>query len=205
MAIAPEKPPVESVKTLEEGLANIGVTDLSIDESFPKFNKFVDDHNDPSKLRPHQIYALRLDRLAEGGPLLEEAELLGWRYIVGGTPDSLLSADVQAGAGDEHVFSAFSQSRIANETITQLDKVIADKSFSQEKFTPRLLRVFGLMFAALWLHRPGAEDFKDDIFIPLPGASDPLTAGERYSRDDLAAALHTEAEEQIKLVTATSS
>lgn len=204
MAIAPEKPPIKSVKTLEEGLANIGLTDLSFDEAFPKLNKFVDDHNDLSKLRPHQIYALRLDWLAEGRPL-EEAELLGWRYIVGGTPDSILSADVQAGAGDEHVFSAFSQSRIANETVAQLDKIADDKFFSQAKFNPRLLRVFGLMFAALWLHQQGATDFKDDIFIPLPGASGPLTAGEKYSRDELADALHKEAEEQIKLISETSS
>jgi hypothetical protein len=204
MAIAPEKPPLKSVKTLEGGLANIGVTGLSIDEAFPKLIKFVDGHNDPSKLRPHQIYALRLDRLAEGGPL-EEAELLGWRYIIGGTPGSLLSADVRVGPEDEHVFSAFSQSRITNETVTQLDKVIADKSFSQKKFTPRLLRVFGLSFAALWLHRPEAKDFKDDIFIPLPGASDPLTAGKKYFRDDLAKALHDEAKRQIELVTETSS
>jgi len=204
MEIALEKPPVKSVETLEEGLANIGITDLSIDEVFPKFNKFVDDHDDPSKLKPHRIYALRLDRLAEGRPL-EEAQFLSWRYIVGGAPDSLLSADVRVAAEDKHVFSAFSQSRIANETVAQLEKVITDKSFSQGTFPPRLLRVFGLMFAALWLHRPEAEDFKDDIFIPLPGASDPLTAGEKYFRNDLAKALHEEAKQQIKLVTETSS
>ena len=123
MAIAPEKPPHKISEDAGGGAdQDIGLTDLSFDEAFPKLNKFVDDHNDLSKLRPHQIYALRLDWLAEGRPL-EEAELLGWRYIVGGTPDSILSADVRAGAGDEHVFSAFSQSRIVNETVAQLDKI----------------------------------------------------------------------------------
>jgi hypothetical protein len=204
MEIALEKPPVKSVETLEEGLANIGVTDLSIDEVFPKFNKFVDDHDDPSKLKPHRIYALRLDRLAEGRRL-EEAQFLSWRYIVGGAPDSLLSADVRVGPEEQHVFSAFSQSRIANETVAQLDKIADDKFFSQAKFNPRLLRVFGLMFAALWLHRQGANDFKDDVFIPLPGASDPLKAGEKYSRNELADALHEKAKQQIELVSETSS
>jgi hypothetical protein len=200
MAIVPEKPPTKSVETLRKGLANIGLANLLATSDV--FDKILD--ADRKELKPHQVYALRLDRLAEKGPL-EEAELLSWRYIVGGTPDALLSADVRVAAEDEHVFSAFSQSRIANETVAQLEKVITDKSFSQETFTPRLLRVFGLMFAALWLHQQGANDFKDDVFIPLPGASDPLTAGEKYSRDKLEDALHKEAAEQIKLVTDTSS
>lgn len=205
MVIVVEIPPPESLKTLEEGLANLGVANLlSIDEVFNKFKLFVNAPNDLSKLRPHQIYALRMDRLAQEGPL-EEAKLLSWRYIVGGTPDSLLSADVRVAAEDEYVFSAFSQSRITNETVAQLERVITDKSFSQETFTPRLLRVFGLMFAALWLHRQGATDFKDDIFIPLPGASDPLKAGEKYSRNELANALHEKAKQQIELVSETSS
>jgi hypothetical protein len=200
MAIVPEKPPTKSVETLRKGLANIGLANLLATSEV--FDKILD--ADREELKPHQVYALRLDRLAEKGPL-EEAELLSWRYIVGGTRDSLLSADVRVAAEEGHVFSAFSQSRIANETVAQLKKVITDKSFSQETFTPRLLRVFGLMFAALWLHLQGATDFKDDVFIPLPGASDPLTAGERYSRNALADALHKEAEEQIKLVSDTSS
>jgi hypothetical protein len=200
MAIVPEKPPTKSVETLRKGLANIGLANLLATSNV--FDKIVD--ADREELKPHQIYALRLDRLAEKGPL-EEAELLSWRYIVGGTPDALLSADVRVAAEDEHVFSAFSQSRIANETVAQLEKVITDKSFSQETFTPRLLRVFGLMFAALWLHLQGATNFKDDVFIPLPGASDPLTAGEKYSRNQLADTLHKEAAEQIRLVSDTSS
>jgi hypothetical protein len=200
MAIVIETSPPQSVQALEEGLSRLGLAGfLFIDEAFNKFNKFIGVHTEESKHLPHQVYALRLDRLAEGGPL-EEAKLLSWRYIVGGTSDSILSADVRVGAGQEHVFSEFSQSRIANETVAQLDKVAADKSFSQEEFNPRLLRVFGLMFAALWLHRQEAADLKDDIFIPLPGASDPLTAGKKYSRDELAAALHKEAKEQIKLI-----
>jgi hypothetical protein len=203
MGIVFETSPPKSVKALEEGLAGLAGS-LSIDEVFNKFNKLIDVHTEESQYLPHQVYALRMDRLAEGRPL-EEARLLSWRYIVGGTPDSLLSADVRVGAEQEHIFSALSQGRIANETVTQLDKVAADQSFSQEKFTPRVLQVFGLMFAALWLHRQGAEDFKDDIFIPLPGVSDPLIAGEKYSRDNLAKALHDEAKQQIELVTDTSS
>lgn len=205
MAIVFEIPPVKSVRALEDGLTSLGLANLlSVDKVFDKFNSFVDANSEQPRRLPHQIYALRLDRLAEGGAL-EQAELLSWRYIVGGTPDSPLSADVRVAADDEHVFSAFSQSRIANETVAQLEKVITDKSFSRETFTPRLLRVFGLMFAALWLHKQGAENFKGDIFIPLPGASDPLTAGEKYSRNTLAEALHKEAAEHIKLVSDTSS
>jgi len=194
MAIAFEVPPPQSEKELEEGLARLGLVNLLL----------AGDGTAPSKPSPHQVHALRLDRLAEEGPL-EEAELLSWRYIVGGTPGSLLSADVRVASAEEHVFSAFSQNRIANEMLAQLDRVTADEMFSRATFNPRLLRVFGLMFAALWLHRPEAEDFKDDIFIPLPGASDPLTAGEKYFRNDLAKALHEEAKQQIELVTDTSS
>jgi len=193
MAIVFEIPPPQSEKELEQGLARLGLANLLLAGA----------GNEQSK-QPHQIYALRLDRLSQEGPL-EEAELLSWRYIVGGTPGSLLSADVRVAAEHEHVFSAFSQNRIANETLTQLDQVEADKFVSQAKFNPRLLRVYGLMFAALWLHLQGAKDFKDDVFIPLPGASDPLTAGEKYFRNDLAKALHEEAKQQIKLVTETSS
>jgi hypothetical protein len=205
MAIVFEVPPPESVEAFKEGLAKLGVANLlSIGEVSTKFNRLVDADNQQPKHMPHQIHALRLDRLAEGKPL-EEAEFLAWRYIVGGASDSILSADVRVGAEEEHVFSAFSQNRIAGETVTRLDKVAIDKIFSQATFSPRLLRVFGLMFAALWLHRQGATDFKDDIFIPLPGASDPLIAGEKYSRDELADTLHKEAVEHIRLVSDTSS
>jgi len=205
MAIVFEIPPVKSVRALEEGLAALGLANLlSVDEVFDKFNSFVDANNEQPRRLPHQIHALRLDRLAQGGAL-EQAELLSWRYIVGGTPDSILSADVRVAPEEEHVFSAFSQNRLANETVTQLNKVADDRIFFQATFNPRLLRVFGLMFAALWLHRPGAKDFKDDIFIPLPGASDPLTAGEKYFREELANTLHKEAAEHIRLVSDTSS
>jgi hypothetical protein len=196
MAIAFEIPPTKSVKALEEGLTRLGLASLlSLDEVFNQFDLFIGPNNQQSRRLPHQVYALRLDRLADEGPL-EEAELLSWRYIVGGTPDSILSADVRVAAAQEHVFSAFSQNRIANEMMTQLDKVARDKNLPQATFSPRLLRVFGLMFAALWLHRQGADDFANDIFMPLPGASDPLAAGEKYSRDKLAAALHKQAKEQ---------
>jgi hypothetical protein len=204
MAIAYENPPLQSKAALQEGLDSIKLAHPSSGNVLlSKLHNFPSAADEAQQM-PHQIYALGLKALYAGDPL-ENAKPLTWRYIVDPTPDSILSADVRVGDAGKHIFSEFGQNRIAAKMVAQLNALAADESFSQNKFVVRLLRVFGLKFAALWLHQLGAKDFKDDIFIPLPGASDPLTAGEKYSRDKLAEALHKEAEEQIKLVTDSSS
>lgn len=204
MAIVFENPPAKSLQVLEEGLAGLKMAvHPSIHEVLNKLNKFAGDAIEHLKMA-HRVYALRLDRLAQGGPL-EEAELLSWRYIVNPAIDSIISADVRIGPGETHIFSEFGLNRIAGKTVLQLAELVKDKKLVNKILHARLLRVFGLRFAALWLHQPGAKDFKDDIFIPLADASSSLIAGRQYSGDELATALHKKAAEQIKLVSNTSS
>lgn len=205
MKIAFETPPPESLTALEEGLAGLELAaPPPLNAVSDRFRKLAGDAPSQKSNMAHQVYALRLDRLAQGGPL-EDAQLIGWRYIVDPTLDSIVSADVRVGDGGAYVFSEFGKNKIAGKTVAQLDKLSADQNFSQEKFIARLLSVFGLMFSALWLHRQGVNDFKNDIFIPLAGASSSLIAGRQYSGDALAAELHKKAAEQIKLVSDTSS
>src|SRR5690349_13924081 len=148
MAIAYEIPPLKSKAALQEGLENIKLAHPSSGNGvLAKLNEFSGAGNE-AKQMPHQIYALSLKALDAGDPL-ENAKPLTWRYIVDPTPDSILSADVRVGDGGEHIFSEFGRNRIAAKMVAQLNALTADESFSQKKFVVRLLRVFGLKFAAL--------------------------------------------------------
>jgi hypothetical protein len=117
-----------------------------------------------SLTQPHQIFSLGLSDLASGKGL-EAAKPTGWRYLVQSGENALASAETAVTpAGPEHVFSAFNSGRLVASTVEALRTAQQLPHAKQRSFEPRLLRVPGLYFTAVWLHDTQGAD---DLLIPL--------------------------------------
>jgi hypothetical protein len=117
-----------------------------------------------SLAQPHQIFSLGLADLASGKGL-EAAKPTGWRYLVQSGENALASAETAGTpAGPEHVFSAFNSGRLVASTAEAIRTAQRLPHPKQGSFEPRLLRVPGLYFTAVWVHDTQGGD---DLLIPL--------------------------------------
>jgi hypothetical protein len=201
MSITFDRPPEQSLDALEQGLAAVHIPESNAPHPLLKFP--IGDKPEPRMA--HEIYALQLDRLAEGTEKLEEEKPLAWRYIVAGTGAESTSADVEIQGQGKHTFSELGRNRVAHGMLAEYDQASGDPTLAHGSFVVRLLRVPALAFSALWLHKAPGKSCDNDVFIPLKGFSSCLTPGKHYRKDDLLRELQGKARKKSAMITDTSS
>jgi hypothetical protein len=142
-------------------------------------------HDEVSIDRPHEVYDLRADELANGATL-DSARLSGYRYLVGGGDSPVAAGEVLTDAnGEASVLANLNYGRFVQATADALAKVERVEAVGRHPYTVRLLRCAAIYVMALWLKADG----EPDIVFPLAPAPPPLEAERPYSADEFLAAI----------------
>jgi hypothetical protein len=131
--------------------------------------------------KPHAVYDLRADAVANGGGL-ESAVFSGFRYLVGDGDTAVAAAEVQADtAGNATLLANLNYGPFVAATAQALPKVAALAPVSAGSYEVRALRFAAIGLMALWL-KPDSGGA--DIIYPLAPAPPGLQADEPYTADD---------------------
>jgi hypothetical protein len=142
-------------------------------------------HDEVSIDRPHAVYDLRADELANGATL-DSARLSGYRYLVGSGDSPVAAGEVLTDAnGEASVLANLNYGRFVQATADALAKVESLEAVGRHAYTVRLLRCAAIYVIALWLK----ADAEPDIVFPLAPAPPPLEAERPYSADEFLAAI----------------
>lgn len=110
---------------------------------------------------PHQVFTLGLDVIGSGGGL-DQAQPVGWRYLVESDGQLIASAETTPSADGIQEVSQFTEGPYVAETDKALKAVRKLPQLAAAGFELRLLRIPALYVMALWLHGP-----LTDLLVPL--------------------------------------
>jgi hypothetical protein len=127
---------------------------------------------------PHPLFTAGLETLAAERPLIEAAELTGWRVLLEEDEAVVAAAEVALSEGEAARSDAsINRGAFVHATVEALRTAERDQRVESAQFEVRLLRVVALYVVALWLH---SSEVDGDLFIPLTPAPAPLSAGAVY-------------------------
>jgi hypothetical protein len=110
---------------------------------------------------PHQVFTMGLEDITSGGGL-DNAQPVGWRYLVEEGGQLLASAETTHGPDGTHEVSQFNEGPFVAETDKAVKAVRKLPQLAAAGFELRLLRIPALYVMALWLHGPAT-----DLLVPL--------------------------------------
>ncbi len=190
MGISVPNPPRESFDVCKTGLKEVfsggGEAPLSLVGAKAEDFKFI---------YPHKVFAVALDDLARGAGL-DEATLVGWRYLM--SRHNIIAASVDVACdpkGQNHCFAGVSEGPFNGATQETVIAAAQKDLIKKGSYELCVLRIRELYIMALWL-----RDLKGatDIIVPLHPTHDSLQAGKAYSRSQFVKVLgDAAAEEQL--------
>lgn len=125
---------------------------------------------------PHDVYSLGLDELVRGATL-DDAQLVGRRFLVMAGDDAVASAEIARDDGFTATEGPFVTGTARAIAVAEQDPATADGDYEV-----RVLRVPALYLMALWLSGGGHQA---DLVIPMDPAPEPFSGGEKVRPDEL--------------------
>jgi hypothetical protein len=164
MSLQPGNPPSESRTALAADLPRFASNQP---ESAAILNGTLSILNGPDAqgLLPHEIYAIELQDVRNGGGL-QSARSIGWRYLLPGALNAPLAADVQS-TGGGHRLSVLDRGIFPRHTVSALETLQQDGRVQAQDFVLRLLIFPAARFRSIWLKAVARPDYRDDLFYPL--------------------------------------
>jgi hypothetical protein len=126
---------------------------------------------------PHPVFTAGLEPVAAEKPLIETAELTGWRVLLEEDQAVVAAAELAVPDGDARSGASINRGPFVHSTVQALRMAERDKRVESARFEVRLLRVVALYVTALWLH---SSETDSDLFIPLSPAPAPLSVDVAY-------------------------
>jgi hypothetical protein len=126
---------------------------------------------------PHPVFTAGLEPVAAEKPLIETAELTGWRVLLEEDQAVVAAAELAVPDGDARSGASINRGPFVHSTVQALRTAERDQRVESARFEVRLLRVVALYVTALWLH---SSETDGDLFIPLSPAPAPLSADIAY-------------------------
>ncbi|MBV8989165.1 MAG: hypothetical protein JO372_11470 [Solirubrobacterales bacterium] len=132
---------------------------------------------------PHRVFTVRLDALAEGRPLAEIAEPVGWRVLVEEDEKVVASAELRdrSALGTSIPQTAvITRGPLVQGTVAAVLVAEQEESVREQDLELRFVHVPGLHIAVLWLSpRSGSG-----LIVPISPLPATLDAGRVYDIDE---------------------
>ena len=185
MTLRAAEPSAEAIATVRAHL-----TDLAARPQFQHRALGGAEPTDVALAAPHDVYAIGLDRLAEGAGL-ETADVVGQRFLVLDDAQPVASAELAAGGGFESNEGPF-----VGATAEAIRAAESSPDLADGRYELRLLRIPGVYLMALWLRDEDGEH-DGDVVVPLAPAPPPIEAGRHYALAELQPLLRQLAQERL--------
>lgn len=128
------------------------------------------------------VYSVGENTLADGR-LLDDIVLIGWRYLLFDSETAVASIDLNAEATE---VVKMTQGRFVQLALEGLEVAQQLEETTHTDYFVNYIEIYGLYFAALWLH----SETVDDIIIPLEDHDDgDVSAMVAYSEAEILALL----------------
>jgi hypothetical protein len=187
MTLRTAEPSREAIETVRAHLSDLAAR--------PQFQHRLLGGAEPTQVAlaaPHDVYAIGLDRLAEGA-WLDAADVVGQRFLVLDDEQAVASAELAAGGGFESNEGPF-----VGATAEAIRAAEASPDLVDGNYELRLLRIPGVYLMALWLRDEDGEG-DGDVVVPLAPAPLPLEAGRHYAPAQLQPILRELAQERLAI------
>jgi hypothetical protein len=150
--------------------------------------------------RPHRVYTVGLDDLANGR-LLSSAKPIAWRYFLTGSDGKIIGEtefELNDPAEPPDVATALKTRSVSTgpfpaATAEALQVAELFDEVTRSVFEPRFLKIAAVYFAALWLH-----DEANDLIVPIGKTAKGLEPNKAYLENQVLAVLQPIAQRNLE-------